>query len=84
MGHILRAGRHLLDLIDEVLDIARIESGRLDLSVERVRLDDVVRDAVDLTRPLAEHAGVSVSVDLVLPRRRPRSPPTASGCCRCS
>jgi PAS domain S-box-containing protein len=64
VGHILRAGHHLLDLIDEVLDIARIESGRLTLSVERVRLDDVVRDAVDLTRPLAEHAAVSVSVDL--------------------
>ncbi|HUO48431.1 MAG TPA: PAS domain S-box protein [Acidimicrobiales bacterium] len=64
VGHIMRAGHHLLDLIDEVLDIARIESGRLTLSVERVRLDDVVRDAVDLTRPLAEHAGVSVTVDL--------------------
>jgi len=64
VGHIMRAGHHLLDLIDEVLDIARIESGRLTLSVERVRLDDVVRDAVDLTRPLAEHAGVSVAVDL--------------------
>jgi len=64
VGHILRAGHHLLDLIDEVLDIARIESGRLTLSVERVRLGDVVRDAVDLTRPLAEHAGVSVAVDL--------------------
>jgi len=64
VGHILRAGRHLLDLIDEVLDIARIESGRLNLSVERVSLAEVVRDAVDLTRPLAEHNGVSVSTSL--------------------
>jgi len=64
VGHILRAGRHLLDLIDEVLDIARIESGRLTLSVERVRLEDVLRDAVDLTRPLAEHSGVAVTMAL--------------------
>jgi PAS domain S-box-containing protein len=64
VGHILRAGGHLLDLIDEVLDIARIESGRLTLSVEQVHLDDVLRDAVDLTRPLAEHGEVSVSVDV--------------------
>jgi len=62
VGHILRAGRHLLDLIDEVLDIARIESGRLTLSVQRVALGDVVRDAVDLTRPLAELNAITVSV----------------------
>jgi PAS domain S-box-containing protein len=63
VGHILRAGRHLLDLIDEVLDIARIESGHLDLSVEPVLVLDVLGEAVDLTRPLAEHRDVRVNVD---------------------
>jgi PAS domain S-box-containing protein len=62
VGHILRAGRHLVDLIDEVLDIARIESGRLNLSVERVHVAAVLRDAVDLTRPLSERSGISVSL----------------------
>jgi PAS domain S-box-containing protein len=63
VGHILRAGRHLLNLIDEVLDIARIESGHLDLSVEPVLVLDVLGDAVDLARPMAEHRDVHLSVD---------------------
>jgi CheY-like chemotaxis protein len=52
-----------LNLIDEVLDIARIESGHLDLSVEPVLVLDVLGDAVDLARPLAEHRDVRVTVD---------------------
>ncbi len=64
VGHILRAGQHLLNLIDEVLDIARIESGRVDIAVEPVEMTDVVGDAVDLSRPLAEKRGVALEVDL--------------------
>ena len=63
VGHILRGGQHLLNLIDEVLDIARIESGHLALSVEPVLVLDVLGDAVDLTRPLAEHREVRLAVD---------------------
>ena len=64
VGHIIRAGHHLLGLIDEVLDIARIESGRLDLAIDSVDVGSVVADAVDLTRPLAEDRGIQISVDL--------------------
>jgi PAS domain S-box-containing protein len=60
--HILRAGRHLLDLIDEVLDIARIESGHLELMMTAVRVSDIVNDAVELTRLMADSAEVSVQV----------------------
>lgn len=51
--HILKGGRHLLALVNDVLDLARIESGRLSLSVEPTRLADVVEEAIHLTRPLA-------------------------------
>ncbi len=63
VGHILRAGHHLLNLIDEVLDIARIESGHLDMSVEPVLVLDVLGDAVELARPLAEHRDLRLTVD---------------------
>jgi two-component system, sensor histidine kinase and response regulator len=54
--HIIAAGRHLLDLINEILDISRIEAGRLQLSLEPVCLADAVREALELMRPLAmEH-----------------------------
>jgi PAS domain S-box-containing protein len=51
--HILKGGRHLLALINEVLDISRIEAGRLTLSLEPVSVSAVVGEAVDLVRPQA-------------------------------
>ncbi len=60
---IVSGGRHLLELITEVLDIARIEAGRLSLSPEPVRLDDVVPRAVDLVRPLAASRNIVVDVE---------------------
>lgn len=63
VGHILRAGRHLLELINEVLDIARIEAGHLDLALVPVDLDDIARESVELTRTMAERADISVRVD---------------------
>ncbi len=60
--HILRAGRHLLSLIDEVLDISRIETGRLRLSLEPVPVGETLRAAADLVQPLAAARGVALRV----------------------
>ncbi len=61
--HILTAGRHLLGLIDEVLDISRIESDRMQLSLEPVSVRLALQGALELIQPLAaEH-----SVDLFAP-----------------
>jgi PAS domain S-box-containing protein len=60
INQILAGGRHLLELINEVLDIARIESGRLTLSPERVLISDVVIEALELMRPLAAQHEVSL------------------------
>ncbi len=61
--HILKGARHLLDLINEVLDISRIETGDLTLSPEPVLVADIVRDALALVAPLAERAGIALVVE---------------------
>lgn len=58
-----KAGRHLLDLINEVLDIARIESGQLSLSLEPVEVRSAVAEALLLVRPLAAERGISVVLE---------------------
>jgi PAS domain S-box-containing protein len=60
IDHILKAGRHLLNLINEVLDIARIEANRQHLSLEPVRIDGAVNEAITLIRPLAAQYGCRV------------------------
>ncbi|MDD4928327.1 MAG: ATP-binding protein [Gallionella sp.] len=54
LQQITRAGWYLLDLINEILDLARIESGNLDLLKESVRLTDVIRECQSLIEPLAQ------------------------------
>jgi signal transduction histidine kinase/CheY-like chemotaxis protein len=57
---ILKAGWHLLALINEVLDLARIESGKLQLSIESVGVEQIVREALTLIAPLAEKHHVKI------------------------
>ena len=53
-----RASRHLADLVDEVLDLSRIESGNLSITLEPVALAVLFQDVLDLMRPVAERHDV--------------------------
>jgi signal transduction histidine kinase/AmiR/NasT family two-component response regulator len=64
IGHQLKAGRHLLSLINEVLDIARIEAGHLSLSPESVGVGEAVHAAAELVRPLAAERQIRLELDL--------------------
>jgi PAS domain S-box-containing protein len=63
VGHILKGGRHLLQLINEVLELSRIEAGRMSLSLEPIQVGAVLREALDLVRPIAEQARVELEAD---------------------
>jgi PAS domain S-box-containing protein len=61
---ILRAGRHLLALIDEVLDLARVEAGRIELSAAPVALAPQVAECLALVRPLAQARSIALVADV--------------------
>ena len=58
---ILKAGWYLLDLINEILDLAVIESGKLSLSLEPIALAEVLHECQAMIEPQAERRGISVS-----------------------
>jgi PAS domain S-box-containing protein len=60
VDHILKAGNHLLNLINEVLEISRIETGRQTLSLEPVQVATVLQEARALIQPLASKRGLTL------------------------
>jgi signal transduction histidine kinase/ActR/RegA family two-component response regulator len=60
-GHILKSGRHLLTLINEILDLAKVEAGALTLSMEPVDLAEVLAECRNMIEPLAAARGIRVS-----------------------
>jgi PAS domain S-box-containing protein len=65
VGHIVTAGRHLLNLINEVLDISRIDAGNFQVSLEPVSVADAVAETVDLIHPMAAERSIEIDTDAV-------------------
>jgi PAS domain S-box-containing protein len=59
---ILRGGQHLLNLINEVLDLAQVETGKLRISLEPVRASELLQECLALLRPLARESAVDLGV----------------------
>jgi PAS domain S-box-containing protein len=59
---ILRGGRHLLNLINEVLDLAQVETGKLRISLEPVRVSELLHQCLALLRPLARDERIELLV----------------------
>ena len=63
LNHINQAGQHLLALINDILDLSRIEAGQLSVSLEPVSVAGSVQQAVDLISPLADKRRLTVEVE---------------------
>jgi len=59
-GHILKSGRHLLTLINEILDLAKVEAGAVTLSMEAVPLEDILGECRGMIAPLAAARGIDL------------------------
>ncbi|MBL8705919.1 MAG: PAS-domain containing protein [Rhodospirillales bacterium] len=59
---IASGGHHLLHLVNEILDLARIEAGKFKMSIERVAVSDMLEEMRATMKPLADKAGVALTV----------------------
>jgi len=64
LQRIQRAGGHLLGLIDEVLDISRVEAGAMQMSIEAVPIAGVVEEVAEMIRPVAADRRIEVTTRL--------------------
>ena len=62
---ILNSGQHLLNLINDILDMSKIEAGKMSLRFEPVCLEEIAEEALRLVRNRAEAAGLSLILDFV-------------------
>jgi PAS domain S-box-containing protein len=60
VNHILKSGKHLLEMINEVLEITRIESGNISLSIEPVNITQLCKEVCDLLDPMAKENDVNL------------------------
>ncbi len=60
-NEIINAGNHLLELINEVLDLSKIELGELDISLNPVAIDNIIVDTLKLLTPMSVDKGVHIS-----------------------
>ena len=61
LTEILKAGKHLLLLINDILDLAKIESGRIDLSIEPIEAGPVIEESLSMVSTLALKRGIQIN-----------------------
>jgi signal transduction histidine kinase len=67
LNTIRTSARHLLSLINDILDVAKIEAGKVTLELETVQCQDIVKDVVDTLRPLAVQKNLTLEMELANP-----------------
>ncbi|MBD9356144.1 CHASE2 domain-containing protein [Methylomonas albis] len=67
VNEILKAGLHLLGLINELLDLAKIESGKISVNIDSINLVEMIKDCQTLIAPMVNNKGLELIVDNPLP-----------------
>jgi PAS domain S-box-containing protein len=65
LHHVLRGGEHLLRLIDDVLDLARIEARRISISSEPVGVPQVIAEVISTLEPMAARSGIQLAASQI-------------------
>jgi PAS domain S-box-containing protein len=63
VGNVLKSGKHLLELINSILDISKVEAGKMELQYEMFYLDDVFREVKTIVSPLAAKKSINFQID---------------------
>ncbi|RDH84583.1 MAG: hypothetical protein DIZ80_03705 [endosymbiont of Galathealinum brachiosum] len=63
VNEITKAGGHLLELINEVLDLSKIEAGRIELSMDSIIIEEAISESFQLITPLAQKRGIEISIE---------------------
>jgi PAS domain S-box-containing protein len=64
LGDILKSGRHLLQLINDVLDLAKVEAGKLDFRPEPIELEAIAREVMGIVRMVAVSKNIRIDVSI--------------------
>ncbi len=70
VSHIMKGGEHLLELINEVLDLAKIEAGNTQLSIEDIPMSEVIDDCLPLVRDMAAKRDIEIFIPDIKDQRR--------------
>jgi len=63
VGNVLKSGKHLLELINSILDISKVEAGKIELHYEMFYLDDVFREVKTIISPQAAKKSINLQID---------------------
>ena len=66
LGLIQKNGQHLLHLINDVLDMAKIESGKMNLAPEKLRVHEILEEVTSITSTLASEKNLSLFIILAM------------------